>query len=103
MYKNRINYKLLNFLILMGLLYICVTNIGTWFQIISKIVNICLPFIIAFAIAYALHPLEKKLEEKGVRKSLAITFLVIMTFTNYSDLNSRNTSSSLSAINFLYF
>lgn len=79
MYKNRINYKLLNFLILMGLLYICVTNIGTWFQIISKIVNICLPFIIAFAIAYALHPLEKKLEEKGVRKSLAITFLVIMT------------------------
>lgn len=79
MYKNRINYKLLNFLILMGLLYICVTNIGTWFQIISKIVNICLPFIIAFAIAYALHPLEKKIEEKGVRKSLAITFLVIMT------------------------
>lgn len=79
MYKNRINYKLLNFLILMGLLYICVTNIGTWFQIISKIVNICLPFIIAFAIAYALHPLEKKLEEKGVRKSLAITFLVVMT------------------------
>lgn len=79
MYKNRINYKLLNFLILMGLLYICVTNIGTWFQIISKIVNICLPFIIAFAIAYALHPLEKKLEAKGVRKSLAITFLVIMT------------------------
>lgn len=79
MYKNKINYKLLNFLILMGLLYICVTNIGTWFQIISKIVNVCLPFIIAFAIAYALHPLEKKLEEKGVRKSLAITFLVVMT------------------------
>lgn len=79
MYKNRINYKLLNFLILMGLLYICVTNIGTWFQIFSKIVSVCLPFIIAFAIAYALHPLEKKLEEKGVRKSLAITFLVVMT------------------------
>ena len=37
MYKNKINYKLLNFLILMGLLYICVTNIGTWFQIFSKI------------------------------------------------------------------
>lgn len=79
MYKNRINYKLLNFLILMGLLYICVTNIGTWFQIFSRIVSVCLPFIIAFAIAYALHPLEKKLEEKGVRKSLAITFLVVMT------------------------
>lgn len=79
MYKNKINYKLLNFLILMGLLYICVTNIGTWFQIFSKIISVCFPFIIAFTIAYALHPLEKKLEEKGVRKSIAITFLVIVS------------------------
>lgn len=79
MYKNKINYKLLNFLILMGLLYICVTNIGTWFQIFSKIISVCFPFIIAFAIAYALHPLEKKLEKKGVRKSIAITFLVIIS------------------------
>ena len=79
MYKNKINYKLLNFLILMGLLYICVTNIGTWFQIISKVVSVCFPFIIAFAIAYALYPLEKKLEKKGVRKSIAITFLVIIS------------------------
>ncbi len=80
MYKNRINYKLLNFLILMGLLYICVTNIGTWFQIISKIVNICLPFIIAFAIAYALHPLEKKLEEKRSKKKSCHYFLSYYDF-----------------------
>lgn len=79
MYKNKINYKLLNFLILMGLLFICVTNIGTWFNIFMKIVNICLPFIIAFGIAYALHPIVKKIEEKGVRKSLAITVVVIAT------------------------
>ena len=79
MYKNKINYKLLNFLILMGLLYICVTNIGTWFQIFSRVISVCFPFIIAFAIAYALYPLEKKLEEKGVRKSIAITFLVIIS------------------------
>lgn len=78
MYKNKINYKLLNFLILMGLLYICVTNIGTWFQIISKVVSVCFPFIIAFAIAYALYPLEKNWK-KGVRKSIAITFLVIIS------------------------
>ena len=79
MYKNKINYKLLNFLILMGLLYICVTNIGTWFQIFSKIISVCFPFIIAFGIAYALYPLEKKIEKKGVRKSIAITFLVIIS------------------------
>ena len=57
MYKNRLNYKLLNFLILMGLLYICVTNIGTWFNILMSVISVCMPFLIAFVIAYALHPL----------------------------------------------
>ena len=67
MYKNRINYKLLNFLILMGLLYIIVTNIGTWFNIFLSIISICMPFIIAFAIAYALNPIVRKLVEKGYK------------------------------------
>lgn len=81
MYKDKINYKLLNFLILMGLLYICVTNIGTWFQIFLKVFNICFPFILAFAISYALYPLVKKLEEKGVRKSIAIFAIVFLVFS----------------------
>lgn len=79
MYRNRINYKLLNFLILMGLFYIIVTNIGTWFQIFMSVVRVCLPFLIAFAIAYALSPFVRKLEAKGVRKSLAVTTVVLGT------------------------
>ena len=78
MYKNRINYKLLNFLILMGLLYIIVTNIGTWFNIFSSVISICLPFIIAFAISYALNPIVRKLVSKGIRKSLAVAIVVIV-------------------------
>ena len=77
MYKNRINYKLLNFLILMGLLYIIVTNIGTWFNIFSSIISICMPFIIAFAISYALNPIVRKLVSKGVKKPLAVTIVVV--------------------------
>ena len=75
MYKNRINYKLLNFLILMGLLYIIVTNIGTWFNIFLSIISICMPFIIAFAISYALNPIVRKLVEKGVRNLLLLLLL----------------------------
>ena len=78
MYKNKINYKLLNFLILMGLLYIIVTNIGTWFNIFSSIISICMPFIIAFAISYALNPIVRKLVSKGIRKSLAVTIVVVV-------------------------
>ncbi len=80
MYKNKINYKLLNILILMGLLYIIVTNIGTWYNIFLSIINICLPFVIAFAISYALNPVVRKLMSKGVRKSLAVT-IVVLTVT----------------------
>ena len=78
MYKNRINYKLLNLLILMGLLYIIVTNIGTWYNILGSIFSICFPFILAFAIAYALNPVVRKLESKGLSRSLAVTIVVIL-------------------------
>ena len=78
MYKNRINYKLLNLLILMGLLYIIVTNIGTWYNILGSIFSICFPFILAFAIAYALNPIVRKLVSKGLSRSLAVTIVVIL-------------------------
>ena len=78
MYKNRINYKLLNLLILMGLLYIIVTNIGTWYNILGSIFSICFPFILAFAIAYALNPIVRKLVSKGLSRSLSVTIVVIL-------------------------
>ena len=78
MYKNRINYKLLNLLILMGLLYIIVTNIGTWYNILGSIFSICFPFILAFGIAYALNPVVRKLVSKGLSRSLAVTIVVIL-------------------------
>ncbi len=78
MYKNRINYKLLNLLILMGLLYIIVTNIGTWYNILGSIFSVCFPFILAFGIAYALNPVVRKLVSKGLSRSLAVTIVVIL-------------------------
>lgn len=78
MYKNKINYKLLNFLILMGLLYIIVTNIGAWFNILLSLISICMPFLIAFAISYALNPIVRKLISKGVKKNLAVGIVVVV-------------------------
>ena len=78
MYKNRINYKLLNLLILMGLLYIIVTNIGTWYNILGSIFSVCFPFILAFGIAYALNPVVRKLVSKGLSRPVAVTIVVIL-------------------------
>jgi predicted PurR-regulated permease PerM len=53
-----------------------------WLGIFNKIISILLPFIIAFTIAYVLHPLLKKLENKGVPKvaSLVIICLLLIVF-----------------------
>ncbi len=78
--KDKINFKLLNALILMGIIYIVINTSGYWSGIIFKIVNIILPFFFAFVLAYILNPFVKKLENKGIRRSLALTAVIIFFF-----------------------
>lgn len=77
MLKNRINYKLLNITALMLLLYIGLSNINLWIGIVTKILSLLAPFIVAFTFAYAFTPVVKMLEAKGVRKWLAVTVVVL--------------------------
>jgi len=77
MSKNRLNYKLINITALMLLLYIGFSNINLWLGLISKILSVLGPFIVGFIFAYALNPLVRYLESKNVRKSLAVTAIVI--------------------------
>ena len=71
MFKNKLNYKLLNILILVVIIAIGFETFHIWGGVINKIFSILLPFIISFAIAYSLYPCVRKLESMGVRKSLA--------------------------------
>lgn len=77
MFKNKLNYKLLNILILVVIIAILFETFNTWGGILNKVFSILLPFIISFAIAYALYPCVRKLQDKGVRKSLAILLVVV--------------------------
>ncbi len=76
--NNKINYRLVNALLVMAIIYIIVATSHYWSGIIFKIVDIILPFFFAFVIAYILHPFVKKLEEKGVRRPLALVFVVFI-------------------------
>ena len=78
MFKDKLNFKLLNLLILLVICYIVVSTINWWGGIISKLFSILLTFIISFAIAYAFYPLVRKLQDKGVRKNLAVTLVVVV-------------------------
>ena len=85
MFSNKLNYKIINFTALMLLLYIGVSNIGMWWNILSIIISVLAPFIIAFAFAYAFTPIIKFLTSKGFKKSLAVfivTIAVILIITS---------------------
>lgn len=87
--ENKINYKLVNLLFV--ILIICLLYLirGLWLGILSKLFAVIFPFFIAFAVAYALYPYCKKLENFGIPKWLAmgiiyfiiIGFLLILGFT----------------------
>ena len=72
---NKINYKLVN--ILLGVAIICLIYAirGLWLGILAKIIAVLLPFLVGFAVSYALYPYCKKLESCGLPKWLAISIL----------------------------
>lgn len=78
--SNKLNYKLVNILLLMAILYIILSTSNYWGVIIIKIFQIIFPFLLAFVFAYILHPFVKKLEEKGVRRGLALVLVVLIVF-----------------------
>ncbi len=80
MYKNRVNYKLLNILILCGIMYIGVATIDYWFSLLVKIFNLVFPYVLAFIIAYAFSPLVRLLQRKGVNKGLSVLIVVFGVF-----------------------
>ena len=76
--SNKINYKLVNTLLLLAIIYIIVISSNYWGSILLKIFNILVPFLLAFVFAYILNPFVKKLEAKGIRRGLALIFVVLI-------------------------
>lgn len=77
MFSNKLNYRIINITALLLLLYIGVSNIGLWWGILTKVLSIMTPFIVAFVFAYALSPMVHWLQKKGLRKALAVAVVVL--------------------------
>ena len=78
MIKNKIDYKIINCALIMVIIFLLYKMGGLWIGIVKKIWDILLPFIIAFAIAYALEPLVKYLTEHKVPKALAVLIIILL-------------------------
>lgn len=78
MQDNKLNYRVINLLAIIALIYLLISSVSVWWGILSNIIQVLSPFIIGFAFAYAFTPLVRWLENKGLKKGIAIIVVILV-------------------------
>ncbi len=74
----KINNKLINILVSLLIIYVLFLLKDLWGGVYTKIFSILKPFIIGFALAYALYPFLKYLQSKKIPKPIGIILIIIL-------------------------
>ena len=74
---KKINYKYLNFLLILCIIYVVYLMNGIWVTGLRKVFSILFPFFISFVIAYCLYPILKFLVNKKIPKTIGVFIIVI--------------------------
>lgn len=90
------NNKLLNILIMLGIVYILYLMRDLWGGVYVKLISILKPFIIGFVLAYALYPFLKWMQSKKIPKIVGVLIILLLvigfiTFTIMSIMPVFNT------------
>ena len=78
MLKNKVDFKLINIALVVLIVFLLYQTGHLWMGVTDKILQIVLPFLFAFGIAYAVHPFLQKMMEKKVPKWLGISIIVFI-------------------------
>jgi len=78
MFKNKVNFKLVNIAIVVLIVFLLYQTGHLWMGITDKILQICLPFLFAFAMAYAVQPFLQKMIDKKIPKWLGIIIIIFV-------------------------
>lgn len=81
MYKNKINYRFLNIIFVLLIIYLLYMTFGLWNGIIQTTIKIIAPFFLAFAIAYALYPFVLKLQGKNIPKGISVAIVITIVIS----------------------
>lgn len=76
--KEKVNFQLLNILIILGIFTLIFLTADFWFSISSTAFQIVTPFLIAFAIAYSLFPLLQWFTRKGIPKPIGVLMIALL-------------------------
>ena len=80
MMNDKVNYKLVNLLLIIAIICLLYVIRGLWIGIVTTIFNVIAPFALAFCLAYVIYPLVRKLIDSGAPKWLAILTVCILGF-----------------------
>ena len=72
--------KLLNILIMLLIVYVIYLMRNLWGGVFNKILSILKPFIIGFALAYALNPFLRFLKSKKIPKAIGVIIIFLILF-----------------------
>lgn len=76
-----INYKLVNIALVGLIIWLIISTGSFWFSAFDKLIEILVPFVLAFTFAYVLHPFLKWLERKKIPKWLAVGIIIVMVIS----------------------
>lgn len=78
MLKNKLDYKLVNLALIVLIIFLLYSTGNLWVGVLNKVVEIFIPFLFAFAIAYALHPFLQKMIDKKIPKWAGVTIIIVL-------------------------
>ena len=78
MLKNKLNYKLINFALIALIVFLLYQTGHLWMGLTNRILQIVLPFLFAFALAYAVHPFLQKMVDKKIPKWLGVSIIIFI-------------------------
>ena len=78
--KDKLDFRLVNLALITLIVYLLYKTGHLWMGVTNKIFGIIVPFIVAFALAYAMHPFVEKLTEKNIKRKYALAIVIIATF-----------------------
>lgn len=78
MFKDKLNFRLVNLLIVVIIFFLLYQTMPLWIGILDKIWEIVFPFFISFILAYALYPFMQFLMKKKVPKAGAVAIIILI-------------------------
>lgn len=78
MLKNKVDYKLINLSLIVFVGFLLFQTRNFWIDIVLTAWSIIMPFLLAFAMAYAFYPLLRYLQTKKIPKGFGVAIIVIL-------------------------